>query len=193
MVCFKNGKPSKKDYRKFNIKTVTGPDDFSSMKEIVFRRYYRLIKEQSSLPDLVVIDGGKGQLNAAVESLKELEIYGQIPIIGIAKRLEEIYFPDDQLPLHISKKSTSLKLLQYLRDEAHRFAITFHRQKRSKSSLVSELDGIAGIGPKTRNDLLQTFKSLKNIKKASMSELSAIVGKSKANLILDHLNKKRDQ
>ena len=155
MVCFKDGKPSKKDYRKYTIKTVIGPDDFKSMKEVVYRRYRRLLDEKKPLPDLILIDGGKGQLSSACAALKDLELYGKIPIIGIAKRLEEIYFPEDQIPIHISKKSRSLTLLQRLRDEAHRFAITYHRNKRSANSLVSELDGIEGIGPKTVEILLK--------------------------------------
>jgi len=185
MVCFKNGKPSKSDYRKFNIKTVIGPDDFGSMKEIVGRRYSSLLNNEENLPDLVVIDGGKGQLNAAKEALEEINAYGKIPIIGIAKKLEEIYYPEDPLPLHISKKSESLKLLQHLRDEAHRFAITFHRQKRSKAANRSVLDEIKGMGPKTRNQLLSEFKSIKRIKEASFKELEKIVGKSKAVIIVN--------
>ena len=191
MVCFKYGKPSKKDYRKYNIKTVVGPDDFSSMKEVVGRRYAHLKHERLPLPDLIVIDGGKGQLNAASEALKELELYGAIPIIGIAKRLEEVYYPEDDLPLHISKKSTSLKLIQKVRDEAHRFAITFHRNKRSKSSIQSSLDTIKGIGPKTKNVLLREFGSIKRIKESSEKDLIDLVGKSKAGQILEAI-KKRD-
>lgn len=190
MVCFKKGLPSKSDYRKFNIKTVDGPDDFSSMKEIVARRYTRLIKEDQPLPNLIVIDGGKGQLNAAVTALKEINIYGDIPVIGIAKKLEEIYFPEDPIPLHISKKSESLKLIQHLRDEAHRFAITFHRQKRSKTANTSELDAIKGIGPATRDQLLRHFKSVKRVKAASLRELTDQIGLSKASIIISHFNKK---
>lgn len=191
MVCFKKGVPSKTDYRKFNIKTVDGPDDFSSMKEIVTRRYTRLIREDEPLPDLIVIDGGKGQLNAAVAALKEINIYGEIPVVGIAKRLEEIYFPEDPIPLHISKKSDSLKLLQHLRDEAHRFAITFHRQKRSRAANTSELDGIKGIGPATRNQLLSHFKSVKRVKTADLKELTEVVGLAKASMISSYFHKKR--
>ncbi len=183
MVCFKSAKPSKKDYRKFNIKTVTGPDDFSSMKEIVGRRYFRLREEQAKFPDLIVVDGGKGQLSSACEALKELGIYGMVPIIGIAKRLEEIYYPEDSIPLHISKKSPSLKLLQHLRDEAHRFAITFHRDKRSKASIKSALDDIKGIGESTKKTLLSKFKSIKRIQSASHDELQEVVGTHKAILI----------
>ena len=157
MVCFKNGRPSKKDYRKFNIKTVVGPDDFASMYEIVFRRYRRLIDEDLEMPQLIVIDGGKGQLSAACRALKDLGIYGDIAIIGIAKRLEEIYRPEDPYPLHIDKKSESLKVIQRARDEAHRFAITFHRQKRSNAAFRSELEDIKGIGKKDRDFTAQEF------------------------------------
>lgn len=183
MVCFKNGKPSKKDYRKFNIKTVIGPDDFGSMYEIVTRRYFKLKNEGLPYPKLVVIDGGKGQLSAAVKALKDLEVYGEIPIVGIAKRLEEIYVPNDPIPLHISKKSEALKLLQHARDEAHRFAITFHRQKRSKTSLKSELDEIQGIGQKTKEALFREFGSVDKIKKADFKQLSDAVGDSKAKIL----------
>lgn len=185
MVCFKNGKPSKRDYRKFNIKTVIGPDDFGSMKEVVGRRYYKLKTEELPYPNLIVIDGGKGQLNAACDALRELGLYGSIPIIGIAKRLEEIYFPEDDIPIHISKKSTSLKLIQQLRDEAHRFAITFHRQKRSKASLKSGLDQIKGVGAETKKKLLSQFKSVKRIKEIDYGTLVSLVGESKAQLIED--------
>lgn len=190
MVCFKNGKPSKKDYRKFNIKTVVGPDDFSSMYEIVTRRYSKLQSEGLPYPKLVVIDGGKGQLGAAVKALKDLGVYGEIPIVGIAKRLEEIYVPNDPIPLHISKKSEALKLLQHARDEAHRFAITFHRQKRSKTSLKSELDDINGIGQKTRELLFREFGSVEKMKKADFEQLSAAVGTSKAQLLKSAFSKK---
>ena len=188
MVCFKNGKPSKKDYRKFNIKTVEGIDDFASMKEVVGRRYSRLIDEASSLPQLIVIDGGKGQLNAAVEALQEIKLYGQIPIIGIAKRLEEIYTPGDEFPLHIDKKSESLKLIQHLRNEAHRFAITFHRDKRSKKSFKTALSDVKGLGPKTIEKLLSEFKSLDRIKNASREEVQVIIGKQKAEILISALN-----
>jgi len=180
MVCFKDAKPSKKDYRHFKIKTVVGPDDFGSMKEIVYRRYNRLKNEGIELPKLIVIDGGKGQLNAAVESLKELELYSKIPIIGIAKKLEELYFPGDQIPIHLNKKSESLKLLQFLRDEAHRFAITFHRNLRSKSAITSELDEIKGIGKVSKDKLLYKFKTISAIKKASITELASEIGLARA-------------
>ncbi|MDW3208797.1 MAG: excinuclease ABC subunit UvrC [Reichenbachiella sp.] len=190
MVCFKNGKPSKKDYRHFKIKTVVGPDDFGSMKEIVFRRYKRLQEENSPFPNLIVIDGGKGQLHAACDALKALDIYTEIPIIGIAKRLEEIYYPEDSIPLHISKKSESLKLIQQLRDEAHRFAITFHRSLRSKSQVASELDQIAGFGDKTKQKLLTKFKSYKKIIQANPEQLINVIGQAKANILLEHIQKK---
>jgi excinuclease ABC subunit C len=192
MVCFKHGRPSKKDYRKFIIKTVTGPDDFSSMKEIVVRRYRRMTEEQQPLPNLILIDGGKGQLGAACEALQELGIYEKVPIVGIAKRLEEIYYPNDPYPIHISKKSPSLKLIQRIRDEAHRFAITFHRDKRSKGQLTSELDVIGGIGPKTKEKLLSTYKSVNRIKAASIPELAQWIGLSKAQTVFKALNKKED-
>lgn len=179
-VVFKKAKPAKKDYRHYNIKTVVGPDDFASMREIVHRRYSRMLEESTPLPDLIVIDGGKGQLHAACESLHELNIYGKIAIIGIAKRLEEIYYPDDSIPLYLDKNSESLKLIQQLRDEAHRFGITFHRLKRSKEQVISELDNIIGIGDKAKTALLSHFKSVKRIKTATQEELEAIVGKSKA-------------
>lgn len=185
MVCFKNGKPSKSDYRKFNIKTVVGPNDFGSMKEIVGRRYFHLKSNDLSYPNLIIIDGGKGQLNAACDALRELGVYGSIPIIGIAKRLEEIYFPEDDIPIHISKKSVSLKLIQKIRDEAHRFAITFHRQKRSKQSLVSSLDSIRGIGKETKKKLLKEFKSVKRISEASEEDLCQLIGVPKTKIILE--------
>ncbi|VXD17591.1 excinuclease ABC subunit UvrC [Marinoscillum sp. 108] len=191
MVCFKNGKPSKKDYRKYNIKTVVGPDDFASMREVVGRRYKYLTEENLPLPDLVIIDGGKGQLSAACEPLKELGLYGKLPIVGIAKRLEEIYYPEDSIPLHISKKSPALKLLQHLRDEAHRFAITFHRSKRSKASIQSELDHIKGLGSITKEKLLRHFKSIKRIEMAQEEELAEIVGKSKANILTTYFQQKK--
>lgn len=180
MVCFKDGKPSKKDYRHFNIKTVIGPNDFASMTEVVGRRYLRMIAENEQLPDLIVIDGGKGQLGAACDALKELGLYGQVPIIGIAKRLEEIYFPEDSLPLYIDKKSESLKLIQQVRDEAHRFGITFHRDKRSKGSLISELEGIEGIGKITATKLLKYFGSVKGIRESSLEKLTEVAGASVA-------------
>ena len=192
MVCFKDGKPSKRDYRKFNIKTVVGPNDFESMKEIVTRRYSRIIEEEQALPKLIIIDGGKGQLSAACEALLKIGLYGEVPIIGIAKKLEEIYLPNDPYPVHIHKKSMSLKLIQRIRDEAHRFAITFHRDKRSKGLTVSELDSIPGIGDKTKKILLNQYKSTERIKNASVSELAQIIGLSRAQTIVKALNKKED-
>jgi excinuclease ABC subunit C len=188
MVVFKNGNPAKKEYRHFNIKTVIGPDDFASMKEVVHRRYKRLIEEEQPLPDLIVIDGGKGQLNAALQALKSLDIYGQVPIIGIAKRLEEIYYPHDAYPLHISKRSPSLKLLQYIRNEAHRFAITFHRNKRSKASLKSQLEDVPGIGPKTMDKLLKHFQNVPNIQAASVEDLAKHIGQHRALQLKTHLS-----
>ncbi|MEQ9165561.1 MAG: excinuclease ABC subunit C, partial [Fulvivirga sp.] len=190
MVCFKNGKPAKKEYRHFNIKTVEGPNDFDSMKEIVQRRYSRLLKEKATLPDLIVIDGGKGQLNAAYEELLNLQI--QIPIIGIAKKLEELYKPGDPFPLMVSKKSEGLKLIQHLRNEAHRFAITHHRNQRSKRVSKSILDDIEGIGPKTKDLLLKEFKSVKKIKEASQQELIELLGKTKGLNIFEGIKKAGD-
>lgn len=187
MVCFRNGIAAKRDYRHYNIKTVVGPDDFASMHEVVFRRYRRLLDENASLPDLIVIDGGKGQLSAACKALKELSLYGEIPIIGIAKRLEEIYFPEDSIPIHIDKKSESLMLLQRIRDEAHRFAITFHRDKRSKNNLKSKLEDIPGIGKETSAKLLKTYKSVKKIKEADLEEVAKLIGKEKATTLRNYL------
>lgn len=184
-VVFKNGKPSKKDYRHFNIKTVEGPDDFASMEEVVHRRYRRLMEEGEPLPQLIIIDGGKGQLSSAVKSLDRLGLRGKIAIIGIAKRLEEIYYPGDSIPLYLDKKSETLKVIQYLRNEAHRFGITFHRQKRSNAAIDSELEYISGIGEKTIVELLKEFKSVKRIKSANLEELIQIVGASKAQKIYE--------
>lgn len=189
-VVFKMGKPSKKDYRHFNVKTVVGPDDFSTMREVVHRRYHRLLMENSPLPQLIVIDGGKGQLGAACESLKELGLYGKIAIIGIAKRLEEIYYPEDSIPLYLDKNSEALKVIQHLRDEAHRFGITFHRKKRSMSQTKSELDNIKGIGDETKRLLLKHFRSVKRIKSAPTEEVEKVVGKHRAQLIKDYFNQK---
>jgi excinuclease ABC subunit C len=186
MVCFKNGRPSKKDYRHYNIKTVEGPDDFASMKEAVTRRYTRLVSEKKALPQLLIVDGGKGQLSSTVEALKEMKLYGKIPVIGIAKRLEEIYYPEDPLPLHIDKKSETLRIIQHMRDEAHRFGITHHRNRRDKGTLVSELTSISGIGPESAKQLLSQFKSVKRIKEASTESLAAIVGFARAKLIKEY-------
>ena len=187
-VVFKNGKPNKKEYRHYNIKTVEGPDDFASMEEVVYRRYKRMLEEEASLPQLIVIDGGKGQLSSAVKSLDLLGLRGKISIVGIAKRLEEIYFPGDSIPLYLDKRSESLKILQRARDEAHRFGITFHRQKRSKESLNSKLDQIEGIGPATRDKLLAHFKSLKRIKEASKEAIESVLGKQKGSKIYTALH-----
>jgi excinuclease ABC subunit C len=191
MVCFLNGKPAIKEYRHFHIKTVEGPNDFASMKEIVTRRYSRLLEEGKPFPKLVVIDGGKGQLSSAVEALQELGVSGKMPIIGIAKRLEEIYFPGDSYPIHIDKKSESLKLLQRIRDEAHRFAITFHRNVRSKNAFGTQLTGIPGIGENTADKLLKHFKSVKNIKSATEGELTEVIGSSRAKALLEWLEKNK--
>jgi excinuclease ABC subunit C len=191
MVCFLGGKPAIKEYRHYHIKTVEGPNDFASMKEIVGRRYKRLMEEEKPLPKLIVIDGGKGQLSSAVEALQELGVYGKMPIIGIAKRLEEIYFPGDSYPIHIDKKSESLKLLQRIRDEAHRFAITFHRNVRSKNAFGTQLTGITGIGENTADKLLKHFKSVKNIKSASEDELNGIIGSSRTKALLEWMGKNK--
>jgi excinuclease ABC subunit C len=185
-VVFKNGKASKKDYRHFNIKTVVGPDDFASMEEVVFRRYKRLIDENLPLPQLIVIDGGKGQLNSAINALNKLQLMGEISIIGIAKRLEEIFFPNDSIPIYLDKRSETLKLIQQLRNEAHRFGITHHRNKRSKSAITSELLEIKGIGNKIQEQLMTHFKSLSKIKLAELNDISAVIGKSKAQIIWDY-------
>ncbi|MFK8045709.1 MAG: excinuclease ABC subunit UvrC [Crocinitomicaceae bacterium] len=189
-VVFKNGKPSTKDYRHFNIKTVEGPDDFASMTEVVFRRYKRLKDEGQPLPQLIVIDGGKGQLSAAVKSLDELNLRGKIAIIGIAKRLEEIFFPGDSIPIYLDKRSESLRVIQHLRNEAHRFGITHHRNKRSKNAIQSELKEIPGIGEKTTIDLIRFFKSVARVKSASERELTEAVGLSKAKLVHDFFKEK---
>lgn len=191
MVCFLNGKPAVKEYRHYHIKTVIGPNDFASMKEVVGRRYKLLLDEGLPMPKLVVIDGGKGQLSSAVEALQELGVYGQMPIIGIAKRLEEIYFPGDSYPIHIDKKSESLRLLQRIRDEAHRFAITFHREVRSKNSLNTQLTSIPGFGEQTADKLLSHFKSIKKIKLASEEELREIIGTSKTKAFLEWKEKNK--
>lgn len=183
-VVFKNAKPSKKEYRHFNIKTVVGPDDFASMEEVVYRRYKRLLDEGQDLPQLIVIDGGKGQLSSALKSLEKLELENTIAIIGIAKRLEEIYFPHDSIPLYLDKRSESLKIIQQLRNEAHRFGINHHRNRRSKDSLGISLDNITGIGPKTIDILISHFGSVKRVMQANQKELEKLIGKSKAQLIL---------
>lgn len=185
-VVFKNAKPSKKDYRHFNIKTVEGADDFASMEEVVFRRYKRLLEEGAPLPQLIVIDGGKGQLSFSLKALEKLGLRGKIAIVGIAKKLEELFFPGDSIPIYIDKRSESIRVIQYLRNEAHRFGIAHHRNKRSKGALVSELTEIKGVGEKTYEQLIQTFKSIGGVQRASLEDLTAAVGSAKAKIIRAH-------
>ena len=187
-VVFKDGKPSKKDYRHFNIKTVEGPDDFASMTEVVYRRYKRLLDENQPLPNLIIIDGGKGQLSSALKSIDELGLRGKIAIIGIAKRLEELFYPGDSIPLYLDKKSETLKVIQQLRNEAHRFGITHHRDQRSKAALNSSIESIPGIGEKTMLTLIQHFKSVKRLKLATEKEISDVIGSSKAKKIVEFYN-----
>ena len=187
-IVFKNSKPSKKDYRHFNIKTVEGPDDYASMEEVVYRRYKRMLDEKSVLPSLIIIDGGKGQLSSSIKALKKLKLENTIAILGIAKRLEEIFYPNDPIPLYLNKKSETLKVIQQMRNEAHSFAITFHRNKRSKQALTSSFDEIPGIGEKTKTALLKRFKSLKKIKETSLELLISEVGESKAKKLKEFLN-----
>ncbi len=186
MSVFKNGRASKNDYRHFNIKTVVGPDDFASMEEVIYRRYHRMIEEGLTLPQLIVVDGGKGQLSAALTSLEKLNLRGKISIIGIAKKLEEIYFPGDSIPLYLDKKGETLKIIQQLRDEVHRFGITHHRNKRSKGVIKTELSEIKGIGEATGDSLLRHFRSVKRIREAKLEELSAVVGIAKAKIVFDY-------
>ena len=187
-VVFKDGKPSKADYRIFHVKTVEGPNDFATMEEVIYRRYSRLLDEGEPLPQLILIDGGKGQLSSAVKSLKLLGLYGKIPIIGIAKRLEEIFFPEDPVPLYLDKKSETLKVLQRVRDESHRFGVKHHRTRRKNSTIKSELEEIPGVGEKTIQQLLSKLKSVKRIKEASLETLEEILGKSKAKAVWEHFN-----
>lgn len=187
-VVFKDARPSKKDYRHFNIRTVEGPDDFASMKEVLTRRYTRLVNEGQPLPQLIVVDGGKGQLSAAVEALDEMGLRGTIAVVGIAKRLEEIYFPGDSIPLYIDKNSESLRVVQQLRDEAHRFGITHHRNRRSKGQAVSELDGISGVGEKTRTALLTRFRSVKRLREADLDAIAEVVGPARASIVYSALH-----
>jgi excinuclease ABC subunit C len=189
-VVFKKGKPSKKEYRHFSIKTVVGANDYASMQEVIQRRYSRLVNEGENLPQLIVVDGGKGQLSVAVEKLKEMDLYGKIAIIGIAERLEEIYFPGDSIPLYLDKNSETLKLIQHLRDEAHRFGLAFHRNKRSKSQIGSELDVIKGIGPSSKKKLLAHFKSIKRMKEATEDEIKEVLGESKGSLVYNWFKEK---
>jgi excinuclease ABC subunit C len=188
MVCFKDARPSTKDYRHYNVKTVEGPNDFATMQEVIKRRYGRLLEEQAELPQLIVIDGGKGQLSAALEALEALGLRGKISIIGIAKRLEEIYFPGDSIPLYIDKKSESLKLIQNLRNEAHRFGITHHRSRRDKGTLKTELHEIEGIGKATAEKLLLEFKSVKKVKEASREQLEALIGKDRTARLIEYFS-----
>ncbi len=190
MSVFRNGKPSKKEYRHFNIRTVEGPDDFASMEEVIYRRYKRMLDEAQELPNLIVIDGGKGQLSSAINSLEKLGLHGKIPVIGIAKRLEEIYYPGDSAPLYIDKKSETLRIIQQMRDEVHRFGITHHRKRRSKGVVKTELSDIKGIGESTADALLRHFKSVKRIKEASESELAEIVGNAKARIVVTFFSPK---
>ena len=187
-VVFKDGKPSKKDYRHYNIKTVDGPDDFASMEEVVYRRYKRLLEEEQPLPQLIIVDGGKGQLSSALKSLDILGLRGKIAIIGIAKRLEEIYYPGDPIPLYLDKKSETLKITQYLRNEAHRFGITFHRNKRSKTVIQSELEQIPDVGKQTITALLRKFKSAKRVKEASFSDLKEVIGNTRATNVYEYFH-----
>ncbi len=191
-VVFKNAKPAKKEYRHFNIKTVEGPNDFASMEEVVYRRYKRLKEENKPLPNLIVVDGGKGQLSATMKAMDNLELRGRITVIGIAKRLEEIYFPGDSVPIYINKNSETLKVIQHLRDEAHRFGITFHRDKRSKAFITSELGDINGVGAKTTEKLLKDFKSVKQIKLQKLNVLEASIGKAKARVVYDYFHKEKE-
>lgn len=185
MPVFIDGKPAKKEYRHFNVKTVEGPDDFATMREVIYRRYSRVLEENSPMPQLIVIDGGKGQLGAAVESLRELNLMGKVTVIGIAKRLEEIYFPGDSIPLYLDKRSETLKVIQQIRDEAHRFGITHHRNKRSRETFKTELSEIKGVSDKTAQKLLTELKSVKAIKEATLEELTSIIGQAKAKLVYD--------
>jgi excinuclease ABC subunit C len=185
---FIDGKPAKKEYRHYNVKTVEGPDDFKTMEEVITRRYSRVIAENLPMPQLIVIDGGKGQLSAAVESLRKLDLIGKVAIIGIAKRLEEIYFPHDPIPLYLDKRSETLKVIQQIRDEAHRFGITHHRNKRSRETFKTELNEINGISDKTAEKLLLELKSVKNIKEAPLEELEKIIGKAKGRLVFDYFH-----
>jgi len=182
-VVFRNGRPIKKDYRHFNIKTVSGPDDYASVEEIIYRRYRRMTEEKQSLPQLVIIDGGKGQLSSAMKSIDKLKLRDKITVIGIAKKLEEIYFPGDSVPIYLDKNSYTLKLIQQLRNEAHRFGINFHRSKRSSAMIKSSLDQIKGIGPKTKAILLKEFGSVSEIKETSPKELEKLIGRSKTSIL----------
>jgi excinuclease ABC subunit C len=190
---FIDGKPAKKEYRHYNVKTVQGPDDFATMEEVIYRRYSRVLAEDLPLPQLIVIDGGKGQLSAAVHSLRKLELFGKVAVIGIAKRLEEIYFPGDPIPLYLDKRSETLKVIQQIRDEAHRFGITHHRNKRSRETFTTELSEISGVSDKTAEKLLVALKSVRNIREATLEELEAVIGKAKARLVYDYFKSLHDK
>jgi excinuclease ABC subunit C len=189
MVCFRNGQPFKNDYRRFNVKTVTGPNDFATMTEIVYRRYKRVLDENLDLPQLIIIDGGKGQLSAAMESIYKLELGGKVTVVGLAKNEEELFFPGDSQSLKLSWDSESLKLIRRIRDEVHRFGITFHRNQRSRGNLKNELEGIEGIGKNTIDVLLKKYKSVKKIKEQSEADLASAVGKSKAKILTEYFNR----
>jgi excinuclease ABC subunit C len=190
MTVFRDAKPSKKDYRHFNIKTVEGPNDFASMEEVIFRRYKRMIEESQEVPQLIVIDGGKGQLSSAMGSLEKLGLRGKITVIGIAKKLEEIFYPGDSIPMYLDKKGETLKILQHIRDEAHRFGITHHRNRRDKATIQTELTSIDGISYASAQKLLRKFKSVKTIKETSEEEIAAVVGKAKAKIIAEYFASK---
>ena len=191
MVCFKNAKPDKSEYRHFNINTVEGPNDFASMEEVIYRRYKRVMEENGSLPQLIIVDGGKGQLSAAMKSLENLDLIGKMTVIGIAKKLEEIYYPNDPLPMYLDKKSETLRIIQQMRDEAHRFGITHHRRKREKGTIKAVLTDIRGIGVSINQQLLRQFRSVKNIEQASLSELQETIGKAKGKIVFDHFQKNK--
>jgi excinuclease ABC subunit C len=193
MSVFKNGRPSKNDYRHFNIKTVEGPNDFASMEEVIHRRYKRLLEEEQPLPQLIVIDGGKGQLSAALTSLEKLGLRGKISIIGIAKKLEEIYYPGDSLPMYLDKKSETLRIIQQLRDEVHRFGITHHRNKRSKGVIKTELSDIKGIGDSTADTLLRHFRSVKRIRESTLDELVSLIGTAKGKIVFNYFHQSRPE
>ena len=191
-VVFRDGKPSRKEYRHFNVKTVVGPDDFASMREIVYRRYSRLLEEKAELPDLIIVDGGKGQLSSAYEVLCALGVENQVPIVGLAKRIEEVFYPNDPMPYYLSRTGEPLKVVCHIRDEAHRFGITFHRQKRSQAFINSELEQIPGIGTKSLNSLLRHFKTVSKVREATLAELTEVVGESRAKKILEYFNPKQE-
>ncbi len=192
LVVFRNARPEKKDYRHFNIKTVEGPNDFASMEEVIYRRYHRMLEEEQDLPQLVIVDGGKGQLSSAMASIEKLGLQNRIQLIGIAKRLEELYFPEDPMPLHLDKKSETLKVIQQMRDEAHRFGITHHRKRREKGTIKTALSDINGIGPATAQTLLRAMKSVKRIKESNIEDLANIIGRSKAQVVFDHFSQQKN-